>query len=83
MSPAGEHWVSRYSVSTRVDGQPFSPVQAADGGFSFEGNSDGNTIVSRALMTPIEARYVRIYVEAFAGKAWFQWGVFGCDVPTA
>ena len=60
----GDQWVKSYSVQVSADGSTFTDV---DGGASFTGNSDRNTVVIACPSSAVPARYVRLKPKTWNG----------------
>ena len=60
----GCQWVKSYSVQVSTDGMTFTDV---DGGASFMGNSDSNTVVQTCFSSVVSARYVRLKPKTWNG----------------
>ena len=60
----GDQWVKSYSVQVSADGSTFTDV---DGGASFTGNSDRNTVVIACPSSAVPARYVRLKPKTWYG----------------
>ena len=69
--PSGGQWVTSYQIMTSTDGHSWS-----DAG-TYTGNSDATTIVTRTI-SPVQARYVRLYVRGYSGYASLRMDVTTC-----
>jgi hypothetical protein len=69
--PNGGQWVTRYQIMTSTNGHSWT-----DAG-TYTGNSDATTIVTRDI-SPVQARYVRLYVRGYSGYASLRMDVTTC-----
>ena len=69
--PNGGQWVTRYQIMTSTNGHSWSNAG------TYTGNSDATTIVTRTI-SPVQARYVRLYVRGYSGYASLRMDVTTC-----
>ena len=75
-----DQWVTSYHFAYSSDGTNYHFILSDGSKRLFNGNTDRNTIITHKLDSPIVARYVRLYVQAWSGHISMRWGVYGCDV---
>ena len=79
---AGVHgaYVKQYKIRVYVNGSwPY--IQNNDGiDLVFDGNTNGNTVVTNYLPEPVEASYVQLYVVDYYSAPALRWAVLGCPI---
>ena len=69
--PNGGQWVTRYQIMTSTNGRNWHNAG------TYTGNSDATTIVTSTI-SPVQARYVRLYVRGYYGYASLRMDVTTC-----
>jgi hypothetical protein len=74
-SLSNRQWVTSYSLQYSSDGRSFANYE---GGKSFQGNSDMNTVVKHALKPAIIARYIRVRPKTWNNYIAMRIELYGC-----
>ncbi|KAL3831915.1 hypothetical protein ACJMK2_023609 [Sinanodonta woodiana] len=87
-SPTDDKWITKFYISTSMDGFSFTPYSEVIGGvaYIFTGNSDRNTVVQNLFNRNVQARHVRIIaVEGAPHGIALRFNLIGCysATPTA
>ncbi|KAK3611483.1 hypothetical protein CHS0354_039095 [Potamilus streckersoni] len=87
-SPTDDKWITKFYISTSIDGFSFTPYSEVIGGVAkiFTGNSDRNTVVQNLFNRNVLARHVRIIaVEGAPNGIGLRFNLVGCysTIPTA
>ncbi|KAL4222951.1 Mucin-5B [Mactra antiquata] len=83
----GDRWITKYTISTSVDGKTFIPYSDKLGETTakvFTGNNNNVDLKRHLFNRNITAQYVRIYpIEWHGSSAAFRFNLLGCnpDVP--
>ena len=78
-----DQWVTSYHVAYSSDGTDYTFIMHKGQKKLFGGNYDRNTIVDHVFDAPITARYVRLYIQSWAGFISIRWGLYGCARTTS
>ena len=71
-------YVKQYKIRVGVNGS-WRYIKNYDGeDLVFDGNTDGNTIVTNLLPEPVEAIAVALYVVDYFSAPALRWAVLGC-----
>ncbi|XP_067650638.1 mucin-5AC-like [Haliotis asinina] len=83
--PSMDHWVTKYTVLTSIDGIDFTPYTRSGETATvvFTGNSDRNTKVRGLFDREIIARYVRIQPQEWNGMIALRFDVLSCSGLTS
>ncbi|CAH3172634.1 unnamed protein product [Porites evermanni] len=81
-----DQWVTRYTITSSVDGTHWAMYRDKSQDKYFQGNRDRNSIVTHAINPPILARYVRIHPRGWRSHISMRVELYGCradpcDVP--
>ncbi|XP_022809858.1 uncharacterized protein LOC111346861 [Stylophora pistillata] len=68
-------WVTAFKISYSLDGRNFQYLEKV-----YHGNNDQNSVVVNTLMTPIEARFVRLHPYAWYGHISMRMELYGCSL---
>jgi len=68
-------WVTRYKMSFSTFGKEFKSQDHV-----YKANSDRHSVVVNTLIYPIEARFVRLNIEAWYGHISMRFELYGCHV---
>lgn len=75
-----DEYVTQYTISFGLDGNLFSSVKGFDGNiWAYNGNKDGNTVVTNTFDTPIIARYLRVKPTRWRDRISLRMELYGCD----
>ncbi|XP_072045785.1 uncharacterized protein [Amphiura filiformis] len=74
--PAYQQWVTKYKVQSSTDGEDWEFV---DGGLTFDGNTDQETVVTNFFKTPVTARYIRIRPTEWNNHISMRFELLGCE----
>lgn len=83
----GQRWLTRYTVSTSIDGKTWTPYAFRAGDSNprvFNGNRNNYGTVRHLFNRNITAQYIRIYPLAWHGESpAFRFNILGCnpDLP--
>ncbi|XP_048245023.1 mucin-5AC-like isoform X2 [Haliotis rufescens] len=83
--PSMDHWVTKYTVLTSIDGIDFTPYTRSGETATvvFTGNSDRNTQVRGLFDREIIARYVRIQPQEWNGMIALRFDILSCSGLTS
>ena len=71
--------ITQFKVSTSTNGIDWSDAVDESGStILFQGNTDGDEIVSNRMPTPIVTRHAKLTVIAYTNYAVLRWAIDGC-----
>jgi hypothetical protein len=75
-SAAGSHWLTQYTLVFSRDGTNFHSYMRRGQPLVFSGNNDPHTAVNHVFSYPFQARFVRIYAQAFSSWPALRWELY-------